>query len=349
MRCLLVGSGGMVPLPDRFLSVVLVQLGGRGYLFDCGEGTQIAMKRWHAGFRHIVLLAVTHLHGDHVLGIPGFLMARANAGAEEPLAIVGPRGTQRFIQDVIKDVGFVPPYEIRFIEVDPAAGAGDRAEGDREVEGGRERRGMRGEGTPATPCAVPRALPRGAPREVYRDEHCRLEVAPAKHNVACLGYRISELERPGRFDAEKARRLGVPEGPLWGRLQRGESVVLDDDRQMAASSIVGPPRRGRICAFVTDTLPSPGVYRLLSGADIAFLEGMFLERDRAASAERAHLTIRAAARIARREKVQRVVLTHLSPRYRADEIEILEAEAREEYPATEVGREGTWYEVPLPD
>jgi ribonuclease Z len=349
MRCLLVGSGGMVPLPERFLSVVLVQLGERGYLFDCGEGTQIAMKRWHAGFRHIALLAVTHLHGDHVLGIPGFLMARANAGAEEPLAIVGPRGTQRFIQDVIRDVDFVPPYELRFIEVDPAAGPGDCAGEDRQLEARGARQGMPGERARAALGGAPRALPRGTPHEVYRDERCRLEVAPVKHNVACLGYRISEPERPGRFDAEKARRLEIPEGPLWGRLQRGEPVILDDGRQIAASSIVGPPRRGRICAVVTDTLPSPGVYRLLSGADIAFLEGMFLERDRAASAERAHLTIRAAARIARREKVQRVVLTHLSPRYRTDELELLESEAREEYSATEVGREGTWYEVPLPD
>jgi len=313
MRCLLVGSGGMIPLPDRFLNSVLVQLEGRGYLFDCGEGTQIAMQRWHAGFRHIALLAITHLHGDHVLGIPGFLMARANAGSDEPLAIVGPPGIQRFVENVTRDVAFVPPYELCFTEIDPAE--------------------------------TPPLAKRGALVPVHEDDLCRLEAAPVEHNAMCLGYRISEHPRPGKFDPEKARRLGVPEGPMWRRLQDGELVTLEDGRTIAPERIVGPPRPGRVCAFVTDTLPAPGVHRLLEGADIAFLEGMFLEQDMEAAGTRAHLSVRAAAKIAKARGVRRTVLMHLSPRYQAVELERLEAEAREENEAAEVGKEGQWYEV----
>ena len=94
------------------------------------------------------------------------------------------------------------------------------------------------------------------------------------------------------------------------------------------AEVLGPARPGRSCVMITDTLPCPGAYRLLEGADIAFLEGMFLERDWEAIEGRAHLTIRAAARIASKQGVLRVILTHLSPRYRADQIEELQAEAR---------------------
>jgi len=318
MRCLLVGSGGMTPQPDRFLNVVLVQLEERGYLFDCGEGTQIAMKRWHAGFRHIALLAVTHLHGDHVLGIPGFLMARANAGAVEPLTVTGPPGIRRFVEDVTADVGFVPPYELAFVEIDPDE--------------------------PAAPAGTVR----GQPREVFRDEHARLEATPLEHAVACLGYRLVEHERPGKFHPERARRLGLPEGPLWRRLQDGEAVDVGG-RSIAPGEVLGPPRPGRVCAMITDTLPCPGAYRLLEGAHIAFLEGMFLESDRDAVEGRTHLTIGKAARMAAAQGVGRTVLTHLSPRYRDEDLPMLEREAREGNPSAEIGRDGTWYAVPLPD
>ena len=317
MRCLLVGSGGMTPLPDRFLNVLLVQVKGSAYLFDCGEGTQIAMKRWHAGFRKIALLAITHLHGDHVLGIPGFLMARANAGATDVLTIVGPPGIRRLVQDVTAAVGFVPPYPTEYMQIDPESW-------------------------------TPETAGRARPREVYRDERVRLEAAPLEHAAPCLGYRLLEHDRPGKFDAQRARRLNIPQGPLWRRLQDGHAVE-SEGRTIEPQEVVGPPRRGRVCAMITDTLPCPGAYRLLEDADIAFLEGMFMERDREAAGGRTHLTIGKAARMAAEQRVLRTVLTHLSPRYTTDDLDLLEGEARAINPAAEIGRDGTRYEVALRD
>ena len=92
MDCFLLGSGGMMPMPFRFLTSLVVRVSGTNYLFDAGEGTQISYKIAKPGLRALKLMAITHLHADHCLGIPGLLMLRSQMEAPEPLTIVGPPG-----------------------------------------------------------------------------------------------------------------------------------------------------------------------------------------------------------------------------------------------------------------
>ena len=106
--------------------------------------------------------------------------------------------------------------------------------------------------------------------EAYRDDKLRILWQPLKHRRLCLGYRIEELERPGKFDPNKARSLGVPEGPLWGQLQRGERVILKDESTVEPSQVLGKPRRGRHLAYTVDTRPCQPLYRLCRDVDIAF-------------------------------------------------------------------------------
>src|SRR5712691_5990113 len=88
----LVGTGGMMPLPTRWLSSVLVRYGPHLVLFDCGEGTQISLRFIGWGIKNIDLVLISHVHGDHVTGLPGLLLTQGNAGRTEPLQIVGPSG-----------------------------------------------------------------------------------------------------------------------------------------------------------------------------------------------------------------------------------------------------------------
>ena len=314
MECLLIGTGGMMPLPERHLNSLLVRVEGEVYLLDAGEGTQIAMKRWRAGFRTIRLLAVTHLHGDHVLGVPGVLMCRTHAEAEEPLTILGPTGIRRFVENTIRDLRYRLIFPIDFIEIDADSLSGEKS-----------------------------------PVEFYRDDRCVVSGLSLNHGTPCLGYRVEELPRPGRFHPEKVREMGVPEGPLWGRLQRGETVQLEDGRDVTPEEVLGPPRRGRRCALVTDTVPCKNAYRLVTGADIAFIEGMFREDDLEKAADKAHMTVRKAARIGRAQGALRTVIVHLSPRYRNEDLADLHDEARAENETAEIGRDGARYEIPLPD
>lgn len=106
--CLL-GTGGMLPLPERYLTAMIARYNGRKLLIDCGEGTQVTMKVLGWGYKTLDVLCITHYHGDHVTGIPGLLLTLSNAGRTEPFTIVGPPGLKRVIDGltiVCKDIGF---------------------------------------------------------------------------------------------------------------------------------------------------------------------------------------------------------------------------------------------------
>jgi ribonuclease Z len=113
---LLIGTGGMLPLPNRWLSSLLVRCGGDLILFDCGEGTQIPWRRFGWGFRRLAAICFSHTHADHVAGLPGLLHSLANAGRTEPVAIVGPVGTASVVAG-LRVIAPVLPYEVRVQEL----------------------------------------------------------------------------------------------------------------------------------------------------------------------------------------------------------------------------------------
>lgn len=113
---LLMGTGAMVPLPDRWLSSALVRCGGSLILFDCGEGTQISWRRYHWGFRRLDAVCLSHVHADHVAGLPGLLHTVANAGRVEPLAVYGPVGTSDVV-DGLRVIARHLPFEVEVREL----------------------------------------------------------------------------------------------------------------------------------------------------------------------------------------------------------------------------------------
>jgi ribonuclease Z len=113
----LVGTGGMLPLPDRWLASVLLRYGGHLILFDCGEGTQISLRALGWGIKDIDLILISHVHGDHVTGLPGLLLSQGNSGRTEPLQIVGPRGLCAIVE-ALTVVARHLPFEVRCRELD---------------------------------------------------------------------------------------------------------------------------------------------------------------------------------------------------------------------------------------
>ena len=111
----LVGTGGMMPLPERWLTALLLRYNGKMILVDCGEGTQIPLKMLGWGFKSLDIICLTHYHGDHVAGLPGILLTLGNAGRREPLTIIGPPGLRRVVQG-LRVIAPELPYEIHYIE-----------------------------------------------------------------------------------------------------------------------------------------------------------------------------------------------------------------------------------------
>ena len=308
MECILLGSGGMMPMPYRLLTSLAVRLNGRIYIFDAGEGAQLGLKKTKIGIRGLNVLAVSHLHADHCLGIPGIMMLKAQIEDPEPLTIIGPPGIREFVEQTHANLGFFLNFPVSFLEW---------SEQKSEV--------------------------------AYEDDQIRIIWHPLEHSRFCLGYRLEELDRPGKFKPHLAASLEIPKGSLWGKLQQGESITLEDGREISPEQVLGVPRRGRHVAYVVDTKPAKGVYLLCQGVDIAFMEGMFLPEHSEHAEAKGHLTVVDAARIAGRAGVRRAIMVHISPRYNSDELALLEEAAKSRFEGAEIGEDFQVYQVPLPD
>ncbi len=171
-------------------------------------------------------------------------------------------------------------------------------------------------------------------------------VFETEHRADTVGYALAEHTRLGRFHPDRARDLGIPEGPLWGRLHKGETIILEDGRTFGPADLVGQPRQGRTVVYTGDTRPHLPVIEASRGADLLVHEATFggdeLERAR----ETGHSTAAEAARVALEAGVRRLVLTHISPRYTRDAPELL-AEARAVFPESIIARDGMTVDVPF--
>jgi ribonuclease Z len=161
-----------------------------------------------------------------------------------------------------------------------------------------------------------------------------------------VGYHIAEETRLGRFNPEKARELGIPEGPLWGSIHKGKSVRLEDGREVQPSELVGPARPGRRVVITGDSRPSEGTVAAATGADVLVHEATFAEEEVQRALETSHSTARQAAEVAAKAAVKKLVLTHVSARYSRDTAD-LEREARAVFPATIIARDGMEIEIPF--
>jgi ribonuclease Z len=188
-----------------------------------------------------------------------------------------------------------------------------------------------------------------APGEsIRRDGYSIIPFAADHVRTSALGFALVEELRLGRFNPDRARELGVPEGPMWGRLHRGVPVTLDDGREIDPADLVGPTRPGRKLVITGDTRPCDATAEASVGADLLVHEATFAEEEAARASETGHSTAREAAQVAARAGVKRLVLTHVSARYSRD-VSDLEREARAVFPATQIAKDGTEVEIAFPD
>jgi ribonuclease Z len=184
---------------------------------------------------------------------------------------------------------------------------------------------------------------------VYEDDDYIVTSDLLKHRVPAYGYRVQERDRPGRFDAERAAALGVPFGPLYGRLKRGERITLQDGREIDGRDLCGATETGRSIVYCTDTIFCENAVELARDADLLIHEATFSEQDEHLARQSLHSTTSMAARVAREAQVKRLILTHFSPRYVAGNTltpDDLLREAQATFPQTELAHDFMVVEVP---
>jgi ribonuclease Z len=178
-----------------------------------------------------------------------------------------------------------------------------------------------------------------ASEAVWDLDDYRVTAKPLQHGVFVLGFRLEEKPRPGKFDVEKAEQLGIPGGPLRRRLQNGESVILSDGRQVHPRDVLGSPRPGKIIAVCLDTRPCENTLELASGADLLIHDATFEASKQDLAETTGHSTVAEAAEIAKQSGAKKLVLTHISARYKTEDEPLLLNQAQAIFPNTALGQD----------
>jgi ribonuclease Z len=272
------GTSSGVPTRGRNVSAMALRLPQRSelWLFDCGEATQHQFLRSELRVSQLRRIFVTHMHGDHVFGLPGLLASLGLAGTCPGIDLYGPDPLRDYLEGVLRTSSTRIGYPLRTHKVRQAASSG--------------------------------AL-------IHEDDDLQVRCTLLTHRVPAYAYRVDQKPRPGRFDIEQAKALGIPPGPVYGALKAGHTVTLDDGRIINGASLTGPPRPGASVVYCTDTVFSEAAVELARGADLLIHESTFSHAEAEMAIARQHSTSTMAAQTALAAGVKRLVLTHLSPRY----------------------------------
>ncbi|MGE6629415.1 ribonuclease Z [Bacillus sp. NPDC077027] len=299
MELLFLGTGAGIPAKTRNVTCTALKLLEERkavWLFDCGEATQHQILHTNIKPRKIEKIFITHMHGDHVYGLPGLLGSRSFQGGEGELTVYGPSGIKAYVTASLTATQTHLTYPLHMIEIE--------------------------EGT------------------VFEDETFRVEAVPVTHGIPAFGYRVIEKDLPGSLRADALKEIGVKPGPLYQKLKKGETVTLEDGREVSGNDYLEPPKKGRIVAFSGDTRLCENVKRLAKNADVLVHEATFGKEDAELAYNYYHSTTEQAAKTAQEANAKRLILTHISARYQGIEaLKQLLAEARDIFPQTEVAND----------
>lgn len=300
------GTGAGVPAKHRNVSSIALKLLAERnavWLFDCGEGTQMQILRTAIRPRKIEKIFITHLHGDHIFGLPGLLSSRSFQGGDEELELYGPPGLEAFVKAALKVSQTRLSYPIRYIEV---------------------KEGI-----------------------VFKDNQFSVECRLLDHGIDSYGYRVVEADHEGTLQVEKLEALGVPAGPVYGQIKQGKTVTLKDGRVIDGKDFIGTKKKGRIVTIFGDTRYTPVSVQLAMNSDIMVHESTFRRDEERMARSYYHSTTKQAAQIAQQAKVKQLILTHISARYLAKDVQELEKEAKDVFKETKIAKDFDVFEIPL--
>jgi len=272
------GTSSGVPTLTRNVSSLALKLSQTAevWLFDCGEGTQHQLMKSNIKSSQIKKIFITHMHGDHIYGLPGLLATLGLSGNSNGIEIYGPSELRSFIISALKNSYCKLSFPLHFIQVENYA-------------------------------LLNKAL--------FENNKIEVHCACLKHRLPAYGYRVSEKDKPGIFDIKKAKDYKIPPGPIYSELQAGKTVELNDGRSFNGQEFCGPPRKGESFVYCTDTVFSDSAVNLSKNADLLVHESTFSKEDEKMAYEKLHSTTIMAAKTALLANAKKLIITHISPRY----------------------------------
>ena len=278
MNVTFLGTSSGVPSLTRNVSSLALKLSQSSevWLFDCGEGTQHQIMRSNIKSSQIKKIFITHMHGDHIYGLPGLLATLGLSGNSKGIDIYGPSELRGFINSALSNSFCKLSYPLDFVEVENFAS-------DKKV--------------------------------LFENDKIKVNCARLKHKIPTYGYRVNEKDKPGIFNIKKAESMKIAPGPIYSELQQGKKVVLADGRTLDGNEFCGTPRKGESFVYCTDTVFSQSAVSLSKNVDLLVHESTFSEEDESMAHEKLHSTTIMAAKTALLSNAKKLIITHLSPRY----------------------------------
>ena len=275
MKLVFLGTSAAQPTEKRGLSCICLEREGEILMFDAGEAAQIAYMKSGLGWNKKMKLFVTHLHGDHCVGILGLLQTMSMQNRTEPLEIFGPKGIDEFLGANIKVLNFGLPFSILINIVN---------------EG-----------------------------KIFENKKYLIHATKANHSITAFSYLFEEKDKPGRFNVQKAKELGIPEGELWNQLQNGQKIT-NNQTIIKPEQVLGEKRPGKKIGISGDTMPTKKLEEFFLGCDYLVFDSTFIDEEKQRALDTCHSTAKQAAELGKNAKVKNLILTHFSARYK-DEIQ----------------------------
>ena len=303
MELQFLGTGAGQPSKARNVSSLVLKLLdeiNEVWMFDCGEGTQRQILETTIKPRKVKKIFITHMHGDHIFGLPGFLASRSFQSSEEQtdLEVYGPVGIKQYVMTSLRTSGTRLPYHVHFKEIDEHK-LGLVMENDKFA--------------------------------VYADK--------LDHTIFCIGYRVVQKDLEGTLDAEALKAAGVPFGPLFGQIKNGQDVVLEDGTKIIAKDFISAPKKGKVITILGDTRKTNASVRLGLGADVLVHESTYGKGDEKIAKSHGHSTNMQAAQVAKDASAKRLRLNHLSARFLGRDIGKMAADAKTIFENTHIVRD----------
>lgn len=300
----LLGTGGGMPMPSRHLSSMIISYSGRKILIDCGEGTQVAMRKWHTGFKSLDIILLTHFHGDHTFGLPGLLATIGNSDRTEPITIIGPGGLMHVMTSMLNFTGKLP-YDINLVE-NPK----EKLNLDMESE-------------------ILQITDR-------KKGQLYLSTMNLQHSSQCLGYRLY-IPRSPKFNPKRAKEYNIPL-KYWSKLQEGEDIEHNGEI-FTADMVLGEEREGLSFSYITDSRPNDEISEFIKDSNFLVCEGSYADsEDKDKALKNTHMTFEEAAKLAKKSNVDKLLLTHFSPSI--DNVDQYKDQVRKVFENTIIGYDG---------
>ena len=353
MKLTFLGTASCFPTPSRGVSCTALSLDeGTIWLFDCGEGSQIQLQKCQ-NLRpgKVTKIFVTHLHGDHLFGLPGLLCTLGNgtktSNDEKVVDIYGPHGIRKYLVTSLELSRSVPSLKFNVYELMPVKSqlSPDWSEWNTDFEYSGQSGSKVGEVLyrkiyPEKICTTNRPIAplsneNGGLFDEYNSQSrnesanfiwnvcefgntsCSVQAGALKHRIPSYGYVITERDKPGKLDALKLQKdYDVKPGPVYGKIKSGKLIKLDDGRTINPEEYLSPSSPGRKIAIFGDTYDSYHMSSICEGSDLLVHEATLENALYSKAIEYGHSTPEMAAKFASFVNAKKLCLSHLSPRYK---------------------------------